>query len=193
MASSEKIEWILASSSPRRKELLGHLGVNFEICLPDIRETHCYEHAKDIVLDLSQKKAEAVKRTLSLRNHIGIIAADTVVSLKGKVLEKPKDKEEARQMLLSLSGRDHEVYTGVSVYYKEKLDSFFECSKVYMNEIPELFLNYYIDSGEPMDKAGSYGIQGAALVFIKKIEGCYANVMGFPLAEFVKRYSKLLF
>ena len=119
-----------------------------------------------------------------------VIGADTVVAYKGQILGKPSDEEDARRMLSMLSGQTHEVYTGVCVIEDGQIKTFYEETKVTFYEISEDEIDRYIGTGEPMDKAGSYGIQGKAAVFIKGIEGDYYNVVGFPIARFLHEITK---
>ena len=119
-----------------------------------------------------------------------IVGADTVVAYQGQILGKPADEADAKRMLTMLSGQTHEVYTGVCVIEDEKIKTFYEETKVTFYEISDEQIDHYIKTGEPMDKAGSYGIQGKAAVFIKGIEGDYYNVVGFPIARFLQEITK---
>ncbi|MCL1964748.1 MAG: Maf family protein [Firmicutes bacterium] len=171
----EKI--ILASSSPRRKELLARMGVSFSIDVPDVDE-HCEGSPGEVVLALARRKVEAV----AARHGGGIVlAADTVVACGG-ILGKPKDAEDARRMLRKLSGRWHEVYTGVCVMRAGIAHADIALTRVRFTEISEAEIERYVGTGDPMDKAGAYGVQGMAGMFIDRVEGCPHNVMGLPLA-----------
>ncbi len=210
---------VLASASPRRQELLKEAGFDFEVCpaLGDER-AGCKEPAS-VVQELSLKKAAEVfgrlaEKTLTkdLRNIV-VIGADTVVSLDGEILGKPKDAEDACAMLRRLSGREHKVYTGVTLVAVEKGEgasialsetkgsvlaaktaTFYQCTTVYFKEMTEEQIKAYVATGDPLDKAGAYGIQSGAGEYIEKIDGDYNNVVGFPvesfeneLREFIKR------
>ena len=145
----------------------------------DIDESTEKTAPDEVVLDISRKKAEAAaKKTDGI-----IIAADTVVALDGAILGKPKDDYDAYRMLKALSGREHEVYTGVCVICKDRCDSFCEKTKVFFREMNDDIIKAYIKTGEPRDKAGAYAIQGKCAAYITRIEGDYLNVVGLPLAS----------
>lgn len=173
---------ILASNSPRRKELLGGLGIDFEVrTLQDIDESYpdtlCGE---EIPMYISGKKAEAYKRTMA--DDEMIITADTIVYDNGQVLGKPKDREEAISMLRQLSDHAHEVITGVSIVTKEQSRQFASISKVYFDALSDDEIAYYVDNYHPYDKAGAYGVQEwIGYVAVTRIEGSYFNVMGLPI------------
>lgn len=182
---------ILASSSPRRKEILQNIGVQFEVIAADIDETEeIFEgDPSDFVKDLSVKKAEAVLNDIDEKKckNLCLIAADTVV-YNGQIYGKPKDRDEASDMLRSLSGKTHQVFTGISVIYfnnnSEKTEfAFADKTDVTMWELSDYEIDAYVSSGEGDDKAGAYAIQGNAALFIKKILGDYNNVVGFPLSK----------
>lgn len=172
---------ILASGSPRRKELLAGMGFSFEIIVPDVDE-HVLGHARDVVAILSRRKAEAIANG---ETHGIVIASDTLVSLDGKALGKPEDENDAYRMLSSLSGRTHEVFTGVTIIDAAtgKSDTRSVRTGVRFREITDAEIWDYIRSGEPMDKAGAYGIQGGAGKFVDGYEGSYENVIGFPVDD----------
>ena len=177
---------VLASASPRRRELLEMLGVrDFKIC-PAVGEEKIEDGLRPdgIVCSLSKAKAEEVRA--GRNNDDVIIAADTIVWCNGRVFGKPKTEEEAKLMLSELSGKSHEVYTGVTVIKGETIISEAECTKVYFRKLDEAEIEAYILSGEPMDKAGAYGIQGKASLFAEGIEGDFFNVMGLPLCRLGK-------
>ena len=178
------MEIILASGSPRRRELLNTLGLSFTVC-PAKGEETAPEGAgpAEIVKALSRAKAGVVARQFAGEL---IIAADTIVYLDGRVLGKPKDEADARAMLSALSGRSHEVYTGVTVMLGEDTLCEAECTKVFFRELSAEEIDAYVASGDPMDKAGAYGIQGRAALMVEKIEGDYFNVMGLPLCRLGK-------
>ena len=173
---------ILASNSPRRKELLGGLGIDFEVrTLQDIDESYPDTlKGEEIPMYISGKKAEAYKRTMA--DDEMIITADTIVYDNGKVLGKPKDRGETIQMLRELSGHAHEVITGVSIVTKEKTTQFASTSKVTFAALTDEEIAYYVDTYKPYDKAGAYGIQEwIGYVAVTRIEGSYFNVMGLPI------------
>lgn len=172
---------ILASGSPRRRELLTQMGYKFEIQLPDVDE-NVSGKADEIVLILSRRKAKAVAE----KNDSGIIiAADTLVSLNGEALGKPIDEVDAYRMLHTLSGNTHEVFTGVTIIDAKsgKCESKSVRTGVCFRKLSDSEIHEYIASGKPMDKAGAYGIQGGAGKFVEKLEGSYDNVIGFPTKE----------
>lgn len=172
---------ILASRSPRRKELLAQMGFHgFKICAPDVDETvDANLHPSAVVEALSLRKALAAAEEAD--DDDLIIAADTVVALEGTVLGKPVDESDAFTMLSALSGNRHYVYTGVTVIRDGHTLTAHEMTAVNFRELDPEEIDRYIASGEPMDKAGAYGIQGLASLFIKGIEGDYFNVMGLPI------------
>jgi septum formation protein len=171
---------VLGSGSPRRKELLGGMGLTFEVRVSDVDESiDSSWPLAEVAQRLSERKAEALLKDAS-SNEV-FITADTVVHVEGKLLNKPADKEEALVMLKQLSGRSHEVFTGVCVATKEWKHSFTDCTKVTFAEMSERELQHYIENYKPFDKAGSYGAQDfIGLVGIAKLEGSYFNVMGLP-------------
>ena len=174
------MEIILASQSPRRRELLGLFGLPFTICVADIDETmDPSKSAADEVARVSRCKALAVPRG----EDAVVIAADTIVVCRGKVLGKPHTPEEAVQMLSLLSGRDHQVMTGVTVLRGSQERVFTEITDLHFRELTEKEIRRYVNSGEPMDKAGAYGIQGGAALFCEKMAGDYYNVMGLPVCR----------
>ena len=173
---------VLASKSPRRKELLGGLGIDFEVrTLQDIDESYPVTlKGEEIPMYISGKKAEAYKQ--SMADDEMIITADTIVYDNGQLLGKPKDRGEAIQMLKELSGHAHEVITGVSIVTKEKTTQFASTSKVTFAELTDEEIAYYVDHYKPFDKAGAYGIQEwIGYVAVTRIEGSYFNVMGLPI------------
>lgn len=173
------MEVILASASPRRREILKNAGIDFRVVAADIDESTEKTAPHEVVLDISKRKAEAVaKKTDGI-----VIAADTVVALDGEILGKPKDDEDAFRMLRALSGREHEVYTGVCVIRGDRCDSFYEKTKVFFRDMTDDIIKAYIETGEPRDKAGAYAIQGKCAAYITRIEGDYLNVVGLPLSR----------
>ena len=173
---------ILASQSPRRRQLLGQLGLeDFAILVPDVDES--YDPAlspEEIVSSICRRKARAA-RDLSGDGDAVIIAADTMVFLDGLRLGKPHSREEAFQMLRSLSGREHQVRSGVTVCRGDRTETQCESTAVRFRPLTDREIWAYIDTGEPMDKAGAYGIQGLGALFVEGIRGDYCNVMGLPL------------
>ena len=168
---------ILASGSPRRKELLERMGISFRVDAADVDE-QCEGAARDVVLTLARRKAQAVAQ----RHPDSIVlAADTIVVSDG-ILGKPQDAEDAVRMLRRLSGQWHEVYTGVCVARAGAVAADAAVTRVHFTDITEDEIRRYVATGDPMDKAGAYAIQGMAGMFIDRIEGCPHNVMGLPLA-----------
>lgn len=192
------MKWILASASPRRRELLTQVGLEFEVMVSDADENIEESLSPDeLVKRLSLIKAAAVKEELSAKGADGapaVIGADTVVFHNGEILGKPKDEEDAFRMLKSLSGDTHSVYTGVTILLGDETITFANETKVVFDTISDEEIKRYIASREPMDKAGAYGIQGLGGAFVTSIEGEYANVVGFPIGEFchILRERKLL-
>ena len=181
MKETTKRPLILASGSPRRRELLKRMGYEFEICAPDVDE-HVTGHARDIVYTLAQRKARAAAEHFS---RGVIIASDTLVSLDGAPLGKPADAAEAHGMLAALSGREHEVFTGVCVLDAEtgRSETRSVRTGVRFRPLSSDEIDAYIATGEPMDKAGAYAIQGGAGAFVEALDGEYDNVVGFPTEE----------
>ena len=181
---------ILASASPRRSELLRTLGLQFEV-----RPAQGEEHpepglsAGETAKRLSHAKCLEVA-AVSEPDAV-VIAADTVVSLDDQILGKPADAADAKRMLRALSGRDHRVYTGVTVASGGRVLSDFEETIVHFRALTEREIDAYIETGEPMDKAGAYGIQGRASLFVRGIEGDYFNVVGLPLCKLGQMLNEL--
>ena len=183
---------ILASNSPRRRELLSILGLDFESkTLPGIDESFPDTlRGEDIPKHIASKKADAY-RTLVTGNEL-VITADTIVSVDGEVLGKPKDEEDARRMLRLLSGRSHEVITGVCILTKEQQQTFAVTTDVTFDTLSEEEIDFYIEKYKPYDKAGAYGIQEwIGLVGVSKLEGSYFNVMGLPVQRLYKELKKI--
>jgi len=180
---------ILASQSPRRKELLGLFGIPFTVCIADVNETMDPALPPDReVARVSFLKADAVPR----EEDDVVIAADTIVVCGGQVLGKPRDADDAYRMLRLLSGRDHQVMTGMTVLRGKNRVTTTEITDIHFRELTDGEILRYIRSGEPMDKAGSYGIQGGAALFAEKLSGDYYNVMGLPvcrLGQILKQIS----
>lgn len=177
------MEIILASASPRRKELLEQIGMEFQI-IPAVGEEKITKNRpEEVVMELSQQKAKEVAAKSS--KEAFVIGADTVVAYQGHILGKPKDEEDACRMLQELSGHTHEVYTGVTFIDNQdkSVHTFYEKTSVSMYEISDAELEAYIATKEPMDKAGAYGIQGIGAKFIRSIAGDYCNVVGLPVGR----------
>jgi len=181
MSEKSKRPLILASGSPRRRELLARMGYSFEICTPDVDE-HVTGCARDIVRTLAERKARAAAAHY---DDGVIIASDTLVSLDGAPLGKPAGEREAREMLSALSGREHEVFTGVCVLDAKtgSTETRTVRTGVTFRDITPGEIDAYIATGEPMDKAGAYAIQGGAAPFVQALDGEFENVVGFPVAE----------
>lgn len=188
---------ILASGSPRRKELLEQVHIPFEIRVSSCKETITKDQPSDIVMELSAQKAADISSSLldTEKEDCLIIGADTVVCLNHKILGKPADEKEAFAMLNDLSGTSHQVYTGVTLIYWKKgnkqLKSFYEKTDVFFYPLRPDQIESYIATGEPMDKAGAYGIQGLAAAFVRRIEGDYYNVVGLPVARLIQEMESL--
>lgn len=183
---------ILASSSPRRKDLLRSLGLEFDIIHPSLDETvSADETPADFVLRASREKALSVAE--SLGEGFVVIGADTIVVVDGEILGKPGDAEEAFSMLRKLSGREHHVYTAFSIFKPKNvlLHSEVVDTRVRVKPLAASEIEGYIKTGEPMDKAGAYGIQGIGSFLVSGIEGSYTNVVGLPLDELLGALKKL--
>ena len=174
------MQLILASQSPRRKELMNLFHIPFTVRVADIDETMDQtKSAYDEVARVSRLKAEATPRTA----EDVVVAADTIVVCDGKVLGKPSDEEDAFRMLKLLSGKDHQVMTGLTVLRGDQALVCTELTDIHFRELTDKEIRAYIRTGEPMDKAGSYGIQGGAALFAEKMVGDYYNVMGLPVCR----------
>lgn len=190
------MKFILASASPRRKELLEQIGLEFEIVPACGREETAFTKPEEIVTDLSRQKAEeAAQKITDRKEPLAVIGADTVVALDGEILGKPKDEADAYRMLSMLNGRSHKVYTGVTLLLcgqgTKQSRSFYEETEVVMYPMSEAERQWYIATKEPFDKAGGYGIQGRCAVFIKEIHGDYNNVVGLPAARVYQELKRL--
>ena len=184
---------ILASNSPRRRELLSQVGLQYEVIPSEIEEQVTKTVPSEVVLELSNQKcidvAKGVIRNLPTQEYdVIVIGADTVVAYDNKIYGKPADKEDARRMLNELKGHSHSVFTGVTfarVHDKEIVDtrSFYEETLVYMLDYSDEIIDMYVESGEPLDKAGAYGIQGLGAILVERIEGDYNNVVGLPVSK----------
>lgn len=191
---------ILASASPRRKELLAQIGLTFEIKPSNAEEVTKSESPADMVMELSDLKASDIFEGLSEneKKETLVIGSDTVVALDGAVMGKPGTEENAVRMLTSLQGRSHQVYTGVTLIWQEKegegtvlRKSFFEETAVEIYPMSAEEITAYVKTGEPMDKAGAYGIQGAFAAYIKGITGDYNNVVGLPIGRLYQEMKNI--
>ena len=208
MQKEQNVRLVLASASPRRRELLSQIGLEFTV-MPSTKEENAKTtEAGALVQELSRQKAVDIWEQLSggqgqnpdadqeqiseetqepnlngkRQPELLVIGADTVVCCEGKILGKPHSRE-AAEMLTALQGRSHEVYTGVTLYSQSETVTFFECTQVEFYPMTEVEISEYIDSKEPMDKAGAYGIQGLGARFVKGIRGDYNNVVGLPVGR----------
>lgn len=209
MQKEQNVRLVLASASPRRRELLSQIGLEFTV-MPSTKEENAKTtEAGALVQKLSRQKAVDIWEQLSggqgqnpdadqeqiseetqepnlngkRQPELLVIGADTVVCCEGKILGKPHSREAAAEMLTALQGRSHEVYTGVTLYSQSETVTFFECTQVEFYPMTEVEISEYIDSKEPMDKAGAYGIQGLGARFVKGIRGDYNNVVGLPVGR----------
>ncbi len=189
MPSNNNQSWklILASASPRRRELLGHTMVPFQVMTIATDEASEETNPCSFALAVARQKGEVLCETLPLESSV-VISADTVVALNGKIYGKPRDREEARHFLTELAGKTHQVHTAVCLHFwhqdRWKRIEHVETTEVDFRSLDERLLQDYLATDDSLDKAGAYGIQGQALTFILQIRGCYANVVGFPLARF---------
>jgi len=187
---------ILASQSPRRRELLAQVGIVYEVIPSKVEEKITKSDPVEVVIELSQQKAFDVggDTDCGIEDGSVVIGADTIVVQDGNILGKPKDRDDAIQMLESLQGKTHSVYTGVTLYYKDVQEpvsvSFAKETKVTFYKMSRDEIEAYVNTKEPMDKAGAYGIQGLSAVFIEKIDGDYNNVVGLPVAAIYQEMKK---
>lgn len=185
-----KYRIVLASGSPRRKEILAQIGAAFEVIVSDCEEKAESREPEALVKELSAQKAAAVAEKVS--GAAVVIGADTIVAFRGEILGKPKDTEDARRMLAMLAGNVHQVYTGVSLILKEETGesrtiTFAECSEVDVEAMTARQIAEYVATGEPADKAGAYAIQGKFAPHIRGIRGDYYNIVGLPVAGIYRR------
>lgn len=191
---------ILASASPRRMELLRQIGLEFEIQVSQVEEVITQTQPGKVVEELSSQKARAVVDALDEEEYkegVLVIGADTVVAADGEILGKPKDESEAVKMLHFLSGRSHEVFTGVTLFYKKQgreriIKSFHERTAVVFYPMGDDEIAEYVATRDCMDKAGAYGIQGFCARYIKGIEGDYNNVVGLPVGRLYQEAKEML-
>jgi septum formation protein len=183
-----KVDLLLASQSPRRRELLQLAGFTFRVRSRPVEELRALGEApRDYAMRLAREKAEAAWEG---GDEI-VLGADTIVVVGGLVLEKPVDAADAVAMLRTLSGRAHTVITGICLKHPRGVIADAEATDVFFTKLDDAEIEDYVATGEPMDKAGAYGIQGLASKFVERIEGCYFNVMGLPLAKVYKHWKSL--
>lgn len=199
-----KYSLVLASKSPRRKELLGWMKIPFEIVVQDTDEISSFSRVDEVVVDVAKQKGHAVLKELSKRDDFLksyfplIVSSDTIVTLGDTIYGKPKNADDARRMLLELSDKTHKVLTAVHIIAhdlktnKLKEHSFYCMTDVTFENISKDLLDVYIGTNESLDKAGSYGIQGPSLTFISNVNGSYSNVVGFPLSDFINHLKEFL-
>lgn len=210
------MRYILASASPRRKELLKKTGISFEIIPSSIEERITKTIPSEIVMEMAEQKARAVYESLLSSGSASLIAdvpesrlcgaedgdltvigADTIVVYRGEILGKPADKSEAYDMLSLLSDRTHQVYTGVSLIIRKhgkiSVRTFYEKTDVTFYPIHKDDLHIYIESGDPLDKAGAYGIQGDFAIHVKEIRGDYNNVVGLPIGRLYQELQQIIY
>ncbi|MBF1208232.1 MAG: septum formation protein Maf [Fusobacterium periodonticum] len=180
---------ILASNSKRRQEILRDMGFNFKVLTADIEEISDKKEISEMILDIAEKKLDKIAKE---NVNEFVLAADTVVELEGRIFGKPKSREEAESFLKTLSGKTHKVITAYvfknlskNIVIKDVV-----ISKVKFYDLDNETINWYLDTSEPFDKAGAYGIQGQGRVLVEKIEGDYFAIMGFPVSNFLKNLRK---
>lgn len=185
---------ILGSASPRRKEILEQAGIEYEVIVSDCEEIITKSMPVEVVKELSEQKAEDVLKKAVLKygpqEDLLVIGADTVVAFEDSIYGKPKDRDDALRMLRSLSGHVHQVYTGVTLIRGDMRITFADCTDVSVYDVSDDEIAGYVDTGEPMDKAGAYAIQGGFARFIRGIHGEYNNVVGFPIARTLNELKK---
>lgn len=190
----KEVRWILASGSPRRRELLERIGVEFEVRVSGVEERTGAVLPEEVVLELSELKAEDVAQEAP--EGTLILGADTVVAIDGKIMGKPGNHQEACEMIRRLQGRTHQVFTGVTMIYKEGKGrrgvSFVEKTEVSVFPMSEEEIREYGESEEPMDKAGAYGIQGRFARYVSGIHGDYSNVVGLPVGRVYQEWKGLM-
>jgi septum formation protein len=182
----------LASKSPRRKQILTESGFDVEVKIKEVEEIYPENiDPYQIPLYLAELKAGAFKE--EMEEDELVVTSDTIVILEGKVLGKPQDEKDAFQMLKALSGRKHDVVTGVCIFQKAHSRTFSELTEVYFKELSDDEISYYIKNFKPLDKAGAYGIQEwIGMIGVEKIVGSYYNVMGFPINRFYSELKKFI-
>ena len=187
----QRMIMILASKSPRRIQLMQEAGFDVEIMPADIDESPIANEAPlELVERLALLKAKAIQDKVGTTDKL-ILAADSIVWIDNTILGKPHDKQDAFKMLKSLSGKTHHVSSGVCLIYKDKVDTFTDTTDVVFYNLTDEMINAYLESGEPFDKAGAYGIQGTGRALVKCINGNYFNVVGLPIAQTLRRIDTL--
>lgn len=181
---------ILASQSPRRKQLLSTLDIDFDIIVANINEQ--IDINNDLVKEIEKLSYQKANAVFVDHKEALVIGADTIVKINNEVLGKPKSFEQAKQMLRTLSDKTHEVVTGVTILTNQSVETFSQIAKVTFYPLSEEEINAYVKTNEPMDKAGSYAIQGLGAKFIKSIEGDYYTIMGLPIGELYHRLKKYI-
>lgn len=187
--------FILASGSPRRRELLNQIGITHEVIPGDVDESMTETNPVRVVEELSRRKALDVAEKIQENNPVIVIGSDTVVTLDGKILGKPDDEEKAFEMLSSLQGQKHTVYTGVTIVSvkdnEKQVHTFHESTEVELYPMDEEEIRTYIATGDPLDKAGAYGIQGSFAAYIRGIVGDYYTVVGLPVGRLAQELKRL--
>lgn len=181
---------ILASGSPRRLELLSYFGFNLKVIKPGTDET--VDPALDpqeVVISLALQKGRSVAQTTGTTTPL--LSADTIVVIDNEIINKPLDREDAVKMIAKLSGRTHSVFTGVAIFFNDKVDTFFVKSDVTFKKLSAKEISDYCDTEEPYDKAGAYAVQGIGSFMVKSINGSYSNVIGLPVSEVIEHLQKL--
>ena len=185
----ERRELLLASASPRRRELLEQVGIPFEVLVLPVEEDLSKAlPPEEYAMGTAEKKARAVMAQTEAGQLV--LAADTVVTRAGEILEKPRDPADARRMLRELAGERHEVITGCVLGRDGEIFRFFERTSVWMRELSDEEILEYVKTGEPLDKAGAYGIQGKGALLVERIEGDYFNVVGLPLCRVAREIAR---
>lgn len=183
---------VLASGSPRRSELLAQVGMKFDIVVSNIEEVITKTLPDEVVCELSVQKAKAVYDSIEDKENLLVIGADTVVSADNNILGKPKDAEDAFNMIKMLQGSEHSVFTGVTLIIDGECHTFAEETKVRVYPMTDKEIRSYAESKEPLDKAGAYGIQGLFAAYVKGIDGDYNNVVGLPvgkICDYLRRHG----
>ncbi len=183
---------ILASASPRRQELLTQIGMEFKVIPSGMEEVPQSRQPEVVVMELSEGKAGDVFESLPEKEKENslVIGADTIVAFKGRIMGKPDSRENAQEILSCLQGGIHQVYTGVTLIWQGGKRAFYEKTDVVMYPMSMEEIKEYVDTGEPMDKAGAYGIQGQGAAYIKEIRGDYNNVVGLPIGRLYQEMKK---
>ncbi len=181
---------VLASGSPRRLELLSYFGFDLKVIKPGTDET--VDPAltpQEVVISLALQKGRSVAQTAGTETPL--LSADTIVVIDNEIINKPVDRKDAMNMIAKLSGRTHSVFTGVAIFFNDKVDTFFVKSDVTFKELSAKEILDYCDTEEPYDKAGAYAVQGIGAFMVKSINGSYSNVIGLPVSEVIEHFQKL--